>query len=106
MKHSKFFDVKFALFFFFFPHSYSVAGMIAILEFYFARFLYVCLGSIDVGLGTASVNIIIGLNQVSGLLGGVLADRVLGQFWLAQYTNYNQLLSSKVYSRCCFPVIL
>lgn len=37
-----------------------------------------CFGSIDVGLGTASVNIIIGFNQVSGLLGGVLADRVLG----------------------------
>ena len=64
------------------PYSYSIAGIIAILEFYFTRFLYVCLEGISVGLGTASVNIIIGLNQMSGLLGGILADRVLGQYIL------------------------
>jgi dipeptide/tripeptide permease len=48
-------------------------------EFYFTRFLYTCFGNIDDGLGTASVNIVIGLNLVSGLLGGFLADRVLGK---------------------------
>ena len=35
--------------------------------------------TIDVGLGTASVNVVVGLNLMSGLLGGFLADRVLGK---------------------------
>lgn len=58
--------------------SYSVGGAIAILEFYFTHFLYVCLGKIAVGLGTASVNLFIALNQLSGLSGGLQADKIFG----------------------------
>ena len=63
-------------------NSYSISGVIAVSEFYFTRFLYICFGGISVGLGTASVNVMITLNLVSGLLGGFLADRVLGEYVL------------------------
>ena len=58
--------------------SYGVGGVIAILEFYFTHFLYVCLSKIKIGVGTASVNLLIALNQLSGLSGGFQADKLFG----------------------------
>lgn len=74
----KFNSHVFFVFFALFICSYSVGGAISILEFYFTHFLYVCLGKITVGLGTASVNLFIALNQLSGLSGGFQADKIFG----------------------------
>lgn len=58
--------------------SYGAGGVTAILEFYFTHFLYVCLGKLAIGLGTASTNLFIALNQLSGLSGGFQADKFFG----------------------------
>ena len=60
-------------------HSYSVTGLQAVLELYFAYFLYVCF-SRKFSLSTTSVNVYIAVYQLCALTAGFLADRVLGMY--------------------------
>ena len=56
-------------------------GVISILEFYFTHFLFVCVGKLAVGLGTASLNIFLTLTSLSGFFGGFQADKLLGMIY-------------------------
>ena len=58
-------------------YSYSVIGLQAVLELYFAYFLYVC-SSRKFSLSTTSVNVYIAVYQLCAIPAGFLADRVLG----------------------------
>ena len=59
--------------------SYSGTGLQAVLELYFAPFLYVCSGvSRAKQLSTTSVNVYIAVYQLCALSAGFLADKVLG----------------------------
>jgi hypothetical protein len=61
--------------------SYSGTGLQAVLELYFAPFLYVCSGiSRAKKLSTTSVNIYIALYQLCALSAGFLADKIFGEF--------------------------
>ena len=63
------------------PHSYSGTGLQAVLELYFAPFLYVCSGiSRAKKLSTTSVNIYIALYQLCALSAGFLADKIFGEY--------------------------
>ena len=59
--------------------SYAASGLQAILELYFSTFLYVCSAKHAVPLASTSVNVYIAVYQICALLGGYLADRVLGK---------------------------
>lgn len=60
--------------------SYAAAGLQAVLELYFSTFLYVCSKPDHaVRLASTSVNVYIAVYQICALLGGYLADRVLGK---------------------------
>ena len=60
--------------------SYSGTGLQAVLELYFAPFLYVCSGvSRAKKLSTTSVNVYIAVYQLCALSAGFLADKVFGE---------------------------
>ena len=63
------------------PVSYAIAGLQAVLELYFVRFLYVCLGvERATSLSTACVNICISINLLAGISAGILADKIIGSY--------------------------
>ena len=63
------------------PCSYSGTGLQAVLELYFAPFLYICSGvSRAKKLSTTSVNIYIALYQLCALSAGFLADKIFGEY--------------------------
>ena len=71
------------------PCSYSGTGLQAVLELYFAPFLYVCSGvSRAKKLSTTSVNIYIALYQLCALSAGFLADKIFGEYWHAPILNF------------------
>ena len=49
-----------------------------------------CLGKIAVALGTASVNLFIALNQLSGLSGGFQADKLFGMISMSCTYTYGE----------------
>ena len=57
------------------------------LELFFSRFVFVCSGKRSKTLGTVSVNIFIGVNQLTSLTGGFLADWVLSNFHTQNLSN-------------------
>ena len=61
--------------------SYSGTGLQAVLELYFAPFLYVCSNvSRAKKLSTTSVNVYIAVYQLCALSAGFLADKVFGEY--------------------------
>ena len=71
-------------------HSYSGTGLQAVLELYFAPFLYVCSGvSRAKKLSTTSVNIYIALYQLCALSAGFLADKIFGEYWCKNIKLYD-----------------
>ena len=56
------------------------AGLQAVLELYFVRFLYVCSGEERAtSLSTTSVNVYIAIYQLSAISAGFLADKIFGR---------------------------
>ena len=89
-------------------------GAQAVMEMFFSRFVFVCSGSKSKSLGTIAVNVFIGLNQLTALSGGLLADYVLGNYHTQNMSNIMGtvgilliFLSSWQYSlnkpHCCVP---
>ena len=61
-------------------HRYVSAGLQAVLELYFVRYLYVCSGSERAtSLGTTSVNSYIAIYQLAAISAGFLADKIFGK---------------------------
>lgn len=61
-------------------HRGVAAGILAILELYFVRFLFICLGmDAATSMGTTCVNIFIATFQLCAISAGLLADKVLGE---------------------------
>ena len=78
---AKVLSVKYALLYQHFiivTFSYAAPGLQAVLELYFSTFLYVC-SKHAVRLASTSVNVYIAVYQICALLGGYLADRILGK---------------------------
>ena len=66
--------------------SYAGTGLQAVLELYFAPFLYVCSNvSRAKTLSTTSVNVYIAVYQLCALSAGFLADKVFGEYSCVGY---------------------
>lgn len=60
-------------------YRYVASGLQAVLELYFVRFLFVCLGARHrTSLGTTCTNVYIALYQVCAISAGILADKLIG----------------------------
>lgn len=58
--------------------SFANVGLTAVLELFFAQFLFVCYHNAT-SLASSVVNVFLAIVQVCGLSGGLLADKVIGE---------------------------
>ena len=76
-------------------YRYVSAGLQAVLELYFVRFLFVCLEG-RTSLATTSTNVYIALYQVCAISAGILADKIIGELKdiikLTSASQINELL--------------
>ena len=61
--------------------SFANVGLTAVLELFFAQFLFVCYNNAT-SLASSGVNVFLAIVQVCGLSGGFLADKVIGEWVL------------------------